>query len=342
MKDLKSMIHIEYRDEQMQFYQDYIRDTFTAKVKQFRNNQSFSYRKEKNLQMDQSCKAFCDYLLSDNNLWNLAETPADKLTDRINEYQNKFTEFGLPKIARKKTLLYKCAYTLFVEIGYKELDAIRILDSIDVDVCPYCNRIFVKAIKTDKERSDSKKGKKVVRGELDHFYSKELYPFLAVSRYNLIPCCSYCNGVNGKHIDDAIEKKLYSPYLIKEDNSDSRFKVSFPSSKCLSLAKCTEGITVDYVCEEYMEGNKKEFNIEALYNSHKDYAAEIYQLSQMRTKHQYYRFLKNHLTKSGYTVSKDEIGRLLLGAYTSSKDFNKRPLSKFITDIATDLGVIDA
>lgn len=341
MKDLKSMIHIEYRAEQMQFYQEYIRDTFTARVKQFRDNPLFSYKKERNLQMNQSCKEFCDYLLLENNLWNLAETPADKLIDRINDYQNKFLEFGLPKVERKKTLLYKCAYTLFVEIGYKELDATKILNAIDADVCPYCNRIFVKAIKTDKEHSGTKKGKKVVRGELDHFYSKELYPFLAVSRYNLIPCCSYCNGVNGKHNDDAIEKKLYSPYLIREDNSDSRFKVNFPNNKCLSLAECAEGISVEYVCDEYMEGNKKEFNIEALYNSHKDYAAEIFQLAQMRTKHQYYQFLKHHLTKNGHTFSKDEIERILLGVYTSSKDFNKRPLSKFITDIAKDFGVID-
>lgn len=334
-------MHIEYDEGQMKFYEDYIKVTFRQEVWNLRNRVFlFDYKKEKGVQIDDECKRFLDYLLAGDNLWELAETSADKLEDRITEYQREFPDFGKGKQDRKNTLLYKCAYALFVGIGYNNLDAPKMIDATGVDVCPYCNRVFVRAVTTKKDLSDPKKGKKVVRGELDHFYTKELYPFLAVSRFNLIPSCSYCNGVHGKHLHDAIDKKLYNPYLIKDDHSDCHFNATFPNGKVLSLKDCAKGIAIDLKCDPQMEPNKDEFNLQELYDTHKDYAAELYQISQMRTKQQYYRYLKNSLEHHGRKVTKEEIERMLIRNYVDPKDFNKRPLAKFMNDIAQDLGII--
>lgn len=334
------MIHIEYDDNMLQFYEDYIKITFRRKIQDLCNCYVFDYKKERNIQLDKTCEAFLYYLLASDNLWELANTPADKLENRITEYQNSFPDFGLKKDVRKKTTLYKCAYALFVDIGYTSLDVPKLFNAIGTDVCPYCNRIFVSAIKTNKDYADIEKGKKVTRGELDHFYTKELYPFLAVSRYNLVPCCSYCNGVYGKHTHDAKKKKLYNPYLIKKDHSDCHFETTFSDGRLLSLKECAKGIRINLKCEPCMEGNKLEFNLQELYDSHKDYAAELYQIAQMRTKQQYYRFIKNSLEKHGRKVSKEEIDRIKIRTYTNPEDFNKRPLSKFMNDIAKDLGFI--
>lgn len=334
------MMHIEYDDTMMGFYEDYIKNTFRQNVEDLRHCYVFDYKQDKNMQLDVASEKFLDYLLADGHLWEIASTPADKLEGRIREYQRMFPGFGLKKKEMKHTVLYKCVYALFVDMGYAHLDAPRLFDAIGADVCPYCNRVFVKAVKTNKDYADIEKGKKVVRGELDHFYAKELYPFLAVSKYNLVPSCSYCNGVYGKHTHDAITKKLHNPYLIKPDHSDCHFEATFTDGKLLSLKECAEGIRIDLKCEPCMESNKKEFNLQELYDSHKDFAAELYQIAQMRTKQQYFRYVKNSLEKHGRKVTKEDILRMMVHTYVNPKDYNKRPLSKFVNDIAKDLGLL--
>ena len=64
-----------------------------------------------------------------------------------------------------------CAYTFVIMLGLR--------------VCPYCNEQYIAPILTHKGR---------VRADLDHFFSKKKYPFFALSIYNLIPCCKFCNS----------------------------------------------------------------------------------------------------------------------------------------------------
>ena len=61
----------------------------------------------------------------------------------------------------------------------------EIFHLIDIRVCPYCNRSFVPVIKYDEG--------KTLSPEMDHFYPKKEYPYLAFSFYNLVPICSTCN-----------------------------------------------------------------------------------------------------------------------------------------------------
>ena len=39
-------------------------------------------------------------------------------------------------------------------------------------------------------------------------------------------------------------------------------------------------------------------------------------------------------------LTESEINRFLTGAYTDSKEYGKRPLSKFVTDISRNIGLI--
>jgi hypothetical protein len=39
--------------------------------------------------------------------------------------------------------------------------------------------------------------------EIDHFYPKDKYPFLAVSFFNLIPSCLTCNGLSAMSNTDS-------------------------------------------------------------------------------------------------------------------------------------------
>lgn len=54
----------------------------------------------------------------------------------------------------------------------------------NVRYCPYCNADTVYALNIDGIP---------IRSDLDHFFPKDKYPFLAISIYNLIPACTRCN-----------------------------------------------------------------------------------------------------------------------------------------------------
>ncbi len=58
---------------------------------------------------------------------------------------------------------------------------------LDVPVCAYCNRNYTDIVKVGKS------GK--LAYTFDHFFSKSKYPYLALSFFNLIPCCSVCNSI---------------------------------------------------------------------------------------------------------------------------------------------------
>ena len=60
-----------------------------------------------------------------------------------------------------------------------------------------------------------------VTGELDHFYCKEKYPYLALTRENLVPSCSVCNGEGGKHNHDFYHSGLVNPFTLNDSNEFS-------------------------------------------------------------------------------------------------------------------------
>ena len=68
------------------------------------------------------------------------------------------------------------------------------VSKIGVEICPYCNRSFI--------YTTPKKG---TRPQYDHYYPKSKYPYLALSMYNLIPCCPVCN--NAKNAEDTFDNK---------------------------------------------------------------------------------------------------------------------------------------
>ena len=62
------------------------------------------------------------------------------------------------------------------------------IESLQVRYCPYCNAESVYAVKFEEGDAVG-----AVRSDLDHFYPKGKYPYLALSLQNLIPACTRCN-----------------------------------------------------------------------------------------------------------------------------------------------------
>ena len=99
--------------------------------------------------------------------------------------------------------------------GNKNWGRHKLLFLMEIEVCPYCQRNYISSY----EENNSKK----TTADLDHFYPKSLYPFLALSLYNFIPSCQICNSrfKGNKDTRDSIY-----PYEEGFDELGVKFKTS--------------------------------------------------------------------------------------------------------------------
>jgi len=92
--------------------------------------------------------------------------------------------------------------------------------TLGIKVCPYCNRSFLAVA----EQKKPKGTEDVLYFDIDHFFPKEKYPWLALSFYNLIPSCTICNQrIKGKK-----ELNLTDHIHPFEDDMDKLLKFSVP------------------------------------------------------------------------------------------------------------------
>ena len=102
-----------------------------------------------------------------------------------------------------------------LQTGNKNWNRHKLLSLIGIEICPYCQRNYISSYE---ESNDEK-----TTADLDHFYPKSLYPFLALSLYNFIPSCQICNSrfKGNKDTRDSIY-----PYEEGFDELGVKFKTS--------------------------------------------------------------------------------------------------------------------
>lgn len=74
--------------------------------------------------------------------------------------------------------------------GKKQRLGYWLVNQLGITVCPYCNHNYIFTRDPENEKG---------RANLNHYYPKSENPYLALSFYNLIPCCKVCNsnGIKG-------------------------------------------------------------------------------------------------------------------------------------------------
>ena len=132
----------------------------------------------------------------------------------------------MQKVGKKKSVLEVCFDKLKIpkkylpnqlfcyeklQNGNKDWGRHKLLSLMGIEVCPYCQRNYI-----------SSYGKKTT-ADLDHFYPKSLYPFLALSLYNFIPSCQVCNSRFKGYKDKGVS--VY-PYKESFDELGVKFKTS--------------------------------------------------------------------------------------------------------------------
>ena len=218
------------------------------------------------------CQETLDVLkfFNDNNQDELKKVLNCKATDFlavVNDIEKKLKKLKQDRKLEKeqRSQAYHVLYYIFVDRGYGELKRnakVAFYKATGLSVCPYCNASEIELYR--------KKGEDHVTGQLDHFHSKEYYPYLAMSKYNLVPSCSRCNGEGGKHNRDYLRKKLQSPYVLT-DNDGVIFRSSFPKGKKLKPDNLDKLIVInlDLSKNPLLEKNRSTFNWLTLYRREK-------------------------------------------------------------------------
>lgn len=331
------MIPIRYKTADMiPEYQTFY-DGFRAKIEKWVAKGGIS---PSNM-FDRESMRFLNYLLSGNHLKTLLNMPAEKLPGVVDTLKSNFRGLG-----RQDSEIMKLCRVVFIRHGYDSTLANdhykfpknELIDDVGADVCPYCNRTYIKHVKGKKTDADEVEKDVEIKAQLDHFYDKDKYPYLAVSRYNLVPCCPTCNGIGGKYTDDVADTGIVNPFALK-DAHGMMFKIDVGNSGLMAMSKLEKDIKIkiEYPAGSAMDNNVKTFNLQMLYDCHKDYAAELYKIHLFRQTQAYRDFIKKLTADPDTGICQEDVFRIMTGTYEDERDFNKRPLAKFSNDILEDL-----
>lgn len=149
---------------------------------------------------------------------------------------------------------------------------------LNVNVCPYCGRSFTTTVIKD--------GRSYIRTcQIDHFYPQSKYPWLALSLWNMIPSCGFCNNQKS-----ANEKPILYPY---QDEIGDMYRFQTHPVKSLDYLVGAIGSEEDFSVsldpvikrsdppnlskyEEQIENEIEMFKINELYSTHNYFVANIF------------------------------------------------------------------
>ena len=173
----------------------------------------------------------------------------------------------------------------------------------EIFLCPYCQRNYVNIIEKDSL---------TIKPDLDHFYPKAKYPFLAATLDNLIPACQVCNSRLKKEIDFYKIKHLHP--LKSTENIFGKLKFLYLGNKNMYI-KGKAILSVEE--QQYI----KTFRIEEIYNTHTEVLDDILEKNK---KYNYVK--KHHILKTCPSMGMRTIKELVFHEYINIDD-KKVPMS---------------
>lgn len=193
------------------------------------------------------------------------------------------------------------------------------------NTCTYCNRQYVITVGGTNDAS------RIARPELDHWYSKELFPLMSLNIYNLIPSCSICNSTAKGNIIFRLSTHIH-PYLFSKDEPDFKFRY-----KLTPDFKWT--VVLDKLDDVKEQNMVTAFKLDKLYHYHGELEVKDILLFKYQNSNSYLEFLLKDLL-SKYQYSKQDIYRMVFCSEFDKSNNLNRPFSKLKRDILIQLGVI--
>lgn len=219
--------------------------------------------------LKQNSKSFYCYLYSDGD-----ELDKKRLLDLLTGDPREISSPKFSTSKDAKDIIAKVFNYDYLSTEYREEFA-DLIQMLGVNVCPYCGRSFTTTVK----RRD---GKYIRANQVDHYFPKAEYPWLALSIWNWIPACGSCNLQKGDNISPILYPyteemgEIYRfrthpvkgvGYLVGARDSEGDFKVSL------------DRMEADAEKESFFERAENEIrmlNINELYSAHNGYVCEIF------------------------------------------------------------------
>lgn len=208
----------------------------------------------------------------------------------------------------------------------------EILREMEIPVCPYCNRLYITVLKRGK-----------VRAQMDHFFPKTRYPYLALCLYNLVPSCGVCNQAKSE-LDTKSFPLLY-PYE-EEFGEEATFALDLKDLK--DFVQKMQGASGEIQVrinnpDPFSDFGQKvsrqdtKLHLTDLYNEHGAYIADILRSYHVNTEARVTELLQRF---PDLFSSRDEIRSLIFMSCLEKNRWRERPLAKLTHDICCELDAL--
>ena len=226
---------------------------------------------------------------------------------------------------------------VFVKCGYEKKDFVdtgNIVDEIGLKICPYCGQSYIGSVQYP--RSNGKLH--IAKAQIDHYFPKGKYPFLALSYANYVPSCSTCNQSH-KHIEDVMDEngrmRMMSPYTFDDMQFKFRFGLKVVGGTGdNNIEVKTEFKEVTPEDKALKKGYQQILGIDKLYEYHNDIVADVIvkKVVDLTAQKLFY--------QEGLKIDKEYYRRYITAIYgyePDPKDDRRRLMSKFLRDIVSQV-----
>jgi len=236
------------------------------------------------------------------------------LIEKFGTFKKEFSDELLEKVFRYNSFSSR-------KVAY------QMLQKINARVCPYCNRQYTFTLDNQK-----------VRPQFDHYFPKSIYPYLALSVFNLIPSCPICN--QAKSSLDTKHTPILYPYN-EEFGYENKFITELAGT---NIATFRQGLSdnfdirikIDSHCKQKdrVEKQIKQLHLQDLYNEHKDFVIDLIRNLYVNTPERIEEIIRNFPT---LFTNADEVRATMFMVDIRKDSWGKRPLSKLSHDIYKDI-----
>ena len=212
--------------------------------------------------------------------------------------------------------VYHYFATSSIGLGKTGYSAYVLVDRLGIKVCPYCDRNYINNVQIGPNLRIKR------TSQLDHYYCRKDYPYLAMSFFNLIPSCPGCNLLKHYYPISA------SPYDLDIDwDKELVFDYAIHSVDYLESAL---ELNITLSCSKRTSENARVFALEDQYSMHNDVVHDLIKKRQMYSESQLEE--TTSLFPKLYETKHDVI-KTLYGLPMNSEQLYRRPLSRMIRDI---------
>lgn len=196
--------------------------------------------------------------------------------------------------------------------------------------CTYCNRQYTQTIIRN---GGTNNDNRIARPQFDHWFSKELFPLMSLSFFNLIPSCSICNSSAKGSAIFRFNTHIH-PYLQTKPNPDFNF-----SYKAKANGKWE--IEIENTVDLREKNMIDDFHLGEVYKYHSELELKDILDFSYANNETYLNTLLNQVMVKFPQKSKEDIYRMFFGTELKEDKFLDRPMSKLKFDILKKIGIID-